>query len=103
MRWVDRAHFFAVSAQLMRRILIDNARRHNLTRGAGSGERRPPSRPACPRRYAQVSGGVGPPKSPDRRASLLWRTNGRRDRLCPEGLDDHRDTKLEHCQSMAVP
>jgi RNA polymerase sigma-70 factor, ECF subfamily len=35
MRWVDRAHFFAVSAQLMRRILIDNARRHNLTRGAG--------------------------------------------------------------------
>jgi RNA polymerase sigma-70 factor, ECF subfamily len=34
MRWVDRAHFFAVSAQLMRRILIDNARRHNLTRGA---------------------------------------------------------------------
>jgi len=35
MRWVDRAHFFAVSAQLMRRILIDNARRHNLKRGAG--------------------------------------------------------------------
>ena len=34
MRWADRAHFFAVSAQLMRRILIDNARRHNLTRGA---------------------------------------------------------------------
>ena len=34
MRWVDRAHFFAVSSQLMRRILIDNARRHNLTRGA---------------------------------------------------------------------
>jgi len=35
MRWVDRAHFFAVSAQLMRRILIDNARRHNLKRGGG--------------------------------------------------------------------
>jgi RNA polymerase sigma-70 factor (ECF subfamily) len=35
MRWVDRAHFFAVSATLMRRILIDYARRHNLTRGAG--------------------------------------------------------------------
>jgi RNA polymerase sigma-70 factor (ECF subfamily) len=35
MRWVDRAHFFAVSAQLMRRILVDNARRHNQKRGAG--------------------------------------------------------------------
>jgi RNA polymerase sigma-70 factor (ECF subfamily) len=35
MRWSDRAHFFAVSATLMRRILIDYARRHNLSRGAG--------------------------------------------------------------------
>jgi len=34
-RWEDRAHFFAVSATLMRRILIDYARRHNLSRGAG--------------------------------------------------------------------
>ena len=35
MRWQNRAHFFAVSAQLMRRILVDHARRHNLKRGAG--------------------------------------------------------------------
>jgi len=35
MRWQDRAHFFAVSAQLMRRILVDHARRHNLKRGGG--------------------------------------------------------------------
>lgn len=35
MRWQDRAHFFAVSAQLMRRILVEYARRHNLTRGGG--------------------------------------------------------------------
>ena len=35
MRWQNRAHFFAVSAQLMRRILVDRARRHNLKRGAG--------------------------------------------------------------------
>lgn len=33
MRWENRAHFFAVSAQLMRRILIEHARRHNLKRG----------------------------------------------------------------------
>src|ERR1700742_3130231 len=35
MRWQDRAHFFAVSAQLMRRILVEQARRHNQKRGAG--------------------------------------------------------------------
>ena len=35
MRWQNRAHFFALSGQLMRRILVENARRHNLKRGAG--------------------------------------------------------------------
>src|ERR1041384_3957754 len=35
MHWQNRAHFFAVSAQLMRRILVEYARRHNLKRGGG--------------------------------------------------------------------
>lgn len=35
MRFKDRAHFFAVTAQLMRRILVDYARRRNLKRGGG--------------------------------------------------------------------
>ena len=34
-QWQDRAHFFAVSAQLMRRILVEHARRRNVKRGAG--------------------------------------------------------------------
>jgi RNA polymerase sigma-70 factor, ECF subfamily len=34
MRWQNRAHFLAVSAQAMRRILVDHARRHNAKRGA---------------------------------------------------------------------
>ena len=35
-RWQNRAHFFAVSAQIMRRILVDFARtRQNLKRGGG--------------------------------------------------------------------
>jgi RNA polymerase sigma factor (TIGR02999 family) len=32
-RWQNRAHFFAVSAQVMRRILVDHARRRNAKRG----------------------------------------------------------------------
>jgi RNA polymerase sigma-70 factor, ECF subfamily len=36
-RWQDRAHFFAISAQLMRRILVDFARsRGYLKRGGGA-------------------------------------------------------------------
>ena len=35
MEWQDRAHFFAVSAQVMRRILVDHARRRNVKRGHG--------------------------------------------------------------------
>src|SRR6059036_3606679 len=35
MQWQNRAHFYAVSAQLMRRILVEHARRHNLKRGRG--------------------------------------------------------------------
>lgn len=36
-RWQNRAHFFAVSAQLMRRILVDFARdRQNLKRGGNA-------------------------------------------------------------------
>src|SRR6266511_1143226 len=35
-RWQDRAHFFAMSARLMRRILVDYARsRHYQKRGGG--------------------------------------------------------------------
>jgi RNA polymerase sigma factor (TIGR02999 family) len=37
MRWQDRAHFFAVSARLMRRVLVDHARsRQYLKRGGGA-------------------------------------------------------------------
>src|SRR2546425_301529 len=35
MQWQNRAHFFAVSAQLMRRNLVEHARRHDLKRGGG--------------------------------------------------------------------
>lgn len=39
MRWQNRAHFFAVSAQLMRRILVDFARaRRNLKRGGDAAQ-----------------------------------------------------------------
>lgn len=44
-RWRDRAHFFAVAARAMRRILLDHARRHATAR-RGGGRRRVPLDPA---------------------------------------------------------
>jgi RNA polymerase sigma-70 factor (ECF subfamily) len=35
-RWQNRAHFFAIAAQLMRRILVDQARRHHRAKRGGS-------------------------------------------------------------------
>jgi RNA polymerase sigma-70 factor (ECF subfamily) len=35
MKWQNRAHFFAVAAQVMRRILVDHARSKNMKRGGG--------------------------------------------------------------------
>src|SRR6266436_5476582 len=56
-RWQNRSHFFAVSAQLMRRILVDFARaRQSLKRGGS----------AC-----QVSLDEGLVVSPERGADLL--------------------------------
>jgi RNA polymerase sigma-70 factor, ECF subfamily len=37
MNWQDRAHFFAVSAQLMRRILVDFARSRGCQKRGGGG------------------------------------------------------------------
>jgi RNA polymerase sigma factor (TIGR02999 family) len=38
-RWQNRAHFFAIAAQAMRRILIDNARRHAALKRGGPQEK----------------------------------------------------------------
>ena len=38
-QWADRAQFFAVAAQAMRRILVDYARRHRAARRGGPGRR----------------------------------------------------------------
>ena len=39
-RWQNRPHFFAVAAQLMRRIMVDHARQHHaLKRGGGAAQK----------------------------------------------------------------
>ncbi|MGH9766505.1 MAG: sigma-70 family RNA polymerase sigma factor [Blastocatellia bacterium] len=38
-QWRDRAHFFAVAAELMRRILVDHARRHQAAKRGSGGQK----------------------------------------------------------------
>ena len=40
-RWQNRAHFFAIAAQLMRRILVDHARSLHASKRGGGAERVP--------------------------------------------------------------
>jgi RNA polymerase sigma factor (TIGR02999 family) len=37
--WADRAHFFGVAAQAMRRVLVDHARRHQAQKRGGKRQR----------------------------------------------------------------
>jgi RNA polymerase sigma factor (TIGR02999 family) len=39
-RWQNRAQFYGVAAQLMRRILVDHARQHQAVKRGGSGQER---------------------------------------------------------------
>ena len=39
MQWQNRAHFFAVAAQLMRRVLVDHARGRNYAKRGGAQQR----------------------------------------------------------------
>ena len=40
-RWQNRAHFFGIAAQVMRRILMDHARKHKADKRGGSAEKLP--------------------------------------------------------------
>ncbi|MGH9961027.1 MAG: ECF-type sigma factor, partial [Pyrinomonadaceae bacterium] len=37
--WANRAHFFGISAQIMRRILVDHARRYDYAKRGGGAQR----------------------------------------------------------------
>src|SRR5438046_602205 len=98
MQWQNRAHFFAVSAQLMRRILVEHARRHDLKRGRSAcllgrgarGGRRPGHGHGGAARSTQSAG---------RRNALLWRTQRGRDSRSAQSSARHPDARLEQRQA----
>src|SRR5229473_1799579 len=113
MEWQNRAHFFAVSAQLMRRILVEHARRHNLKRGGDVQH--------VSLEEAAVVGGdqdtdlvaldsamntlarIDPRKVQVGRNAFLWRTQRGRNGRSAQSVACHREARLEGGQGLALP
>ena len=112
MQWQNRAHFFAVSAQLMRRILVDHARRRNLKRGGGVPHvslddaavvtREAPTDLVALDDALNALARLDPRKVAGGRDALLRRAQRRGDRRGAERLAGHRDARLEQRQGLAV-
>ena len=111
MQWQNRAHFFAVSAQVMRRILVEHSRRRNLKRGGdvkhvsldetavmdggrdGSGGAG---------RRAERAGADGSAQGAGSGDALFWRAERGRDGRSAQDFGNHGDARLEHRQGVAV-
>ena len=110
--WHSRAQFFAISAGMMRHILVDAARARGAGKRGGGMERldlnesidgntgRPNALVALERR-ARCTGSVRPAQSQSDRAALLRRPERGRDGGGAEDLAAKRDARLEAGSSMA--
>jgi RNA polymerase sigma factor (TIGR02999 family) len=113
MKWQNRAHFFAVSAQVMRRILVDHARRHNVKRGTGvphvsleevavAGGDRPADLVALDERLECV-GPYRSTESTNPRDALFGRTQCGGHGRSAQRFARYREARLEHRQVLAIP
>ncbi len=113
-RWQNRAHFFGIAAQLIRRILVDHARSHHAQkRGAdacklsldeaiGTPEKRDLNVVALDDALEGLAR-IDPATKPYRRVALLHRPLHRGDCRGARYLARHREARLGCGQSMALP
>ena len=112
--WNNRAHFFAVCARLMRRILVDRARARG-SRKRGGDVRHVPFQDwlgGQPARDIDIvaldealtrPGGERPAPEPRRRVALLRRPDRGGDRGSSRDLARNRETRLEGGEALAAP
>lgn len=86
-QWADRAHFFAVAAHIMRRVLVDHARRHRAARRGGEHAR------PVPLHVLEEADGAH--LAADQRADVLLALDDALDRL---GRRDARQAKVVECR-----
>ena len=84
--WADRAQFFAIASRMMRRVLVDHARRHRAAKRDGA--------------RVQVSLGAAPPESivADERAATLLAVD---DALTRLSAQDERLARVVECRFFA--
>jgi RNA polymerase sigma factor (TIGR02999 family) len=84
--WADRAQFFAIASRMMRRVLVDHARRHRAAKRDGA--------------LVQVSLGAAPVESSvaDERAATLLAVD---DALTRLGAHDERLARVVECRFFA--
>jgi RNA polymerase sigma-70 factor (ECF subfamily) len=114
--WQNRAHFFGIAANLMRRILVDDARhRSRHKRGAGAKPELLDDLPvAAPEaaldavdtialdRALQELETLKSRAGASRRAAILWRADARGDCRSPGGLTVNGQTRMGHRQGLAL-
>ena len=110
-QWQDRAHFFAMAARVMRRVLVDFARaQKNQKRGGGlhrvTLDHDLPVASETPEDVIAIDEALrrwrrSTSERPGRGAAVLWRVERRRDRRGAEDLAGNRDEGLEVRQELA--
>ncbi len=113
-KWRNRAHFFGVAAGMMRRILVDHARRRRAEKRGGDWERvtlagdeaaaERPNRHRCsgPARGARTARGVRSSTGADRRAPLLRRPDDRGNGGSRWHLPGDRRARVDDRQGLAA-
>ena len=110
----DRAHFLAIAAQAMRRILIERARsRRSAKRGSGGQQvSLDEAADVSDERAADVLAldealtnlaAIDPRKSSNSRAEVFRRADHRRDRRGSRSIGSHGGARLAHGQDLAAP
>ncbi len=111
-QWQDRAHFFAMAARLMRRVLVDFARARDNQKRGGALQRvtfdqnlavasDTPEDLIAIDEALQALAEQYERKSPGRRAAVLRRVERRRNGGSPEDLARDRDAGLEVREELA--
>ena len=111
-QWQNRAHFFGIASQLIRRILVDHARRHHAAkRGAGEIALSLDEARVMPNQRGvdllvldsalEGLAKIDPQQSSHHRAPLLQGTHGGRNRRGARHLERHGEAGLDRGEGVA--
>ena len=111
--WQNRAHFFAIAARVMRRILVDSARRHRASQRGGAMQQvsldealvpsavRHPDLVALDEALKRLESST-PEEEPGRGTAIFRRNEARGGRRCARRVTRHGQTRLAFREAVAA-